>query len=153
MAEDGPEFEVKDSGERQSFDSGMQRDTNKGKVLWHLIMDGPLIPRYAKHLTRGAAKYEPRNWMRADSSEERERFRESAFRHFMLWYLGYTDEDHASGVVFNMNGTEYVDKVLEEKLLPEIRAGTVQLDPETLEPIKDTFRVNERRDGPAEITE
>ena len=110
--------EIQDSGERQSFDSGMQRDTNKGKVLWHLIMDGPLIPRYAEHLTKGAEKYEARNWLKADSPEEAERFRESAFRHFMLWYQGHTDEDHAAGVVFNMNGAEFVADLLGDPPLP-----------------------------------
>ena len=102
------EFVVKDSGERRSFDSGMVRDTNAGKTLWHLITAGPLARRLAVHLTKGAVKYGPNNWLKATGQEEHDRFRESAFRHFMQWYYDETDEDHFSATVFNMNGTEYV---------------------------------------------
>ena len=34
---------VKDSGKRQQFTSGMQRDTQEGKPRWDLAMDGPLL--------------------------------------------------------------------------------------------------------------
>lgn len=101
-------FEIKDSGDRQQFGSGMQRDTASDKVKWHLVADGPMLRRWADHMTGGAKKYQPRNWMRADGHEEYERFRESAFRHFMQWYFGDTDEDHASACFFNLNGAEYV---------------------------------------------
>lgn len=103
-----PKFEVKDSGERKQFDSGMVRDVTEGKVNFALVADGPLLRRWAVHLTKGAKKYSPRNWMKARGQEELDRFRESAFRHFMQWYYGETDEDHAAAVVFNMNGAEYV---------------------------------------------
>jgi hypothetical protein len=105
---DANAFIVKDSGKRELFDSGMQRDTTEGKRLWHLVMDGPMLPRWADQLTKGAVKYEARNWMKADGDGEYERFRESAFRHFMQWYLGETDEDHAAAVYFNINGAEFV---------------------------------------------
>jgi hypothetical protein len=102
------EYVVKDSGDRRSFESGMVRDTDKGKTLWHLITAGPLARRLAVHLTKGAVKYGPNNWLKAKGQEEHDRFRESAFRHFMQWYYDETDEDHFSATVFNMNGTEYV---------------------------------------------
>ncbi len=105
---DNDDYEVKDSGERQHFESGMQRDVTEGKVRWDLTADGPMLKRYAIHLTKGAAKYSPRNWLKANGTEELERFRESAFRHFMQWYYGYTDEDHAAAVWFNIDGAEYV---------------------------------------------
>ena len=106
------QFTTKDSGERQLFDSGMQRDTTTGKTLWHLIASGPMLRRWAGLLTRGAVKYTPDNWMQANSMVEYERFRESAFRHFMQWYYGHDDEDHAAAVYFNINGTEYVKERL-----------------------------------------
>ncbi len=101
-------FTVKDSGKRQQFASGMVRDTTTGKPNPALCLDGPMFRRWAAHMTRGAAKYTARNWMQADGSAELERFKESAFRHFLQWYYGDTDEDHAAAVYFNLNGAEYV---------------------------------------------
>jgi hypothetical protein len=109
------EFEVKDSGDRRLFESGMQRDTDEGKVRWDLVADGPMLERYAIHLTKGAVKYDARNWMQANGKEEYDRFRESAFRHFMQWYNGAVDEDHASAVWFNINGAEYVNAMRPEE--------------------------------------
>lgn len=101
------DFIVKDSGKRQEFTSGMQRDTTDGKIDYTLITDGPMLKRWAEHLTKGAKKYAKRNWMRANGQDELERFKESAFRHFMQWFHGETDEDHASAVYFNVNGYEF----------------------------------------------
>lgn len=106
-------FVVKDSGEREKFDSGMVRDTQGGKVLWHLIASGPMLKRWAIHLTKGAAKYGDDNWLKAEGMAEYLRFRASAFRHFMQWFLGDRDEDHASAVIFNINGAEYVQEKMD----------------------------------------
>jgi hypothetical protein len=70
------------------------------------------LERYAIHLTNGAKKYDARNWMLAKGEAEADRFAESAYRHFMQWYHGDTDEDHASATWFNINGFEYVAKHL-----------------------------------------
>lgn len=105
-----PEYALKDSGKRQQFDSGMVRDITEGKINWSLVADGPMLKRYAIHLTKGAEKYAVRNWMKATGAAEYERFRESAFRHFMAWYLGEVDEDHLAATVFNLNGAAYVQE-------------------------------------------
>lgn len=105
-------FITKDSGERIEFASGMKRDVTKGKTLWHLVTSGPMLHRWAELLTRGAVKYDADNWMKANGEEEYNRFRESAFRHFMQWYKGDDDEDHASAVFFNINGAEYTKSKL-----------------------------------------
>lgn len=99
---------MKDSGKRLEFDSGMVRDVTEGKTLWHLVSGGPMLERWAIHMTAGANKYGPDNWMLAEGNSEYLRFRESAFRHFMQWYYGAVDEDHASATFFNINGAEYV---------------------------------------------
>lgn len=109
----GQDFQVKDSGERQSFASGMVRDVTTGKIDWHRVADGPMLKRWAEHLTRGNTKYpdvQPGvpNWTLAAGAEELARFKASAFRHFMQWYLGDRDEDHAAATYFNINGYEYV---------------------------------------------
>lgn len=100
-------FTVKDSGERHEFSSGMVRDTSTNKIDYRLALDGPMFERWAEHMTKGAAKYKPRNWMLAEGGEELDRFRASAFRHFIQWMNGDTDEDHAAAVFFNINGAEY----------------------------------------------
>jgi hypothetical protein len=107
-------FETKDSGERLVFDSGMQRDTATDKVDYSLTLDGPLFLRWAALLDRGARKYNKRNWMKATGEEELARFKESAMRHFIQWFYGDTDEDHAAAVLFNINGAEYTKEKLDE---------------------------------------
>ena len=111
------QFITHDSGARAQFASGMQRDTDEDKVLWHLVASGPMLRRWAELLTRGARKYDADNWMKANGEEEYNRFRASAFRHFMQWYYGIADgEDHAAAVLFNVNGAEYVASQREEIL-------------------------------------
>jgi Domain of unknown function (DUF5664) len=115
------DYGLKDSGVRQQFDSGMVRDTNDGKIRYDLVFDGPMLNRYAIHLTKGAIKYAPRNWMLANNTEEMERFKESAVRHFMSWMQGLRDEDHAAAVWYNVNGFEYVrDRLIADGRLKEV---------------------------------
>jgi hypothetical protein len=105
-------FITKDSGKREHFGSGMQRDTQEGKARWDLLfpLDVPyeaqFLTRVADLLARGAEKYDARNWEQASGDEELERFKASAVRHLMQWVAGDTDEDHASAVVFNLLGYE-----------------------------------------------
>lgn len=102
------DFVVKDSGARQVFSTGMHRDLQDDKVRYDLVFDGPMLERWAAHLTKGAQKYSPRNWCLASTEEEMDRFRSSAARHFFQWMAGDRLEDHASAVYFNINGAEYV---------------------------------------------
>lgn len=106
-------FTTKDSGQRLVFDSGMQRDVSTNKIDYSLTLDGPLFLRWAALLDRGARKYDKRNWMKATGEEELVRFKESAMRHFIQWFYGDTDEDHAAAVLFNINGAEYVKEKME----------------------------------------
>ena len=106
---------VKDSGERAQFETGMQRDVETGKPSYDLVFDGPMLKRWAQHLTLGAFKYEPRNWMKAATQIEYDRFRRSAARHFAQWMMGEMDEDHAAAVMFNLNGAEYVRTRMENE--------------------------------------
>jgi hypothetical protein len=88
----------------------MVRDIQGGKTFYHLLYDGPMFDRWAEHLTKGAAKYDEQNWMKANGEEELRRFRASAARHFRQWMRGDTDEDHAAATFFNINGAEYVKR-------------------------------------------
>ena len=109
-------FRIIDSGERLEYVGGMVRDIADGKIDYSLVLDGPMFKRWAEHLTKGAKKYAKRNWMLATGQEEYERFKESALRHFIQWWRGEKEEDHAAGVMFNINGAEYVAEKLREEL-------------------------------------
>lgn len=127
-------FTIKDSGKRLEFDSGMVRDTTEGKIDYTLALDGPMFKRYAEHLTKGAVKYERQNWMKANGPQELERFRQSAFRHFLQWYWGELDEDHSAATWFNMNAAEYTKEQIRHNNLkepnskPEKDVSTAQLE-------------------------
>lgn len=107
-------FITKDSGRREQFDSGMQRDTQDGKPRFDLMFaaelpyEEQLITRYAVLLARGAHKYTERNWEQATGRPELERAKASALRHMAQWMCGETDEDHAAAVIFNLTVAEYV---------------------------------------------
>lgn len=121
----GPlEYVVKDSGERQEFASGMIRDTEEGKPDWWRLFDGVMPQRLVEHLTKGAVKYPDiapgvPNWTQANSPEEVQRFKGSAARHFAQWLAGETDEDHAAGIVFNVNGAETTKAKIIEVLVKQ----------------------------------
>jgi len=109
------DFVTKDSGERVDYPSGMRRDTQAGKPRYSLLKPVlPMLKRYVELLTRGAEKYGDSNWTLANSQEELDRFKDSAFRHFMQWFNGETDEDHASATTFNMWAAETVEAKLAE---------------------------------------
>ena len=94
-------FVTKDSGERVLYDSGFTRDTDTNKPRFDLI-PLPMLKRLAELYARGASKYGDSNWKLADTDEELQRFKASAFRHFVAWMDDETDEDHMAAVVFNL---------------------------------------------------
>lgn len=101
-------FITKDSGQRQEFSTGMKRDISTDKIRYDLV-DMPMLKRWAELMTRGAIKYGPNNWKKAATQEELDRFKESAFRHFMTWFLNEDiSEDHGAAVYFNIAGAEMV---------------------------------------------
>ncbi len=105
---------LKDSGNRLHFDSGMVRDVDDTKPAFDLVIpegipyDELMLTRWAELLRKGAIKYSRRNWEKANSIEELERAKASAFRHFIQWFSGETDEDHAAAVFFNINEVETI---------------------------------------------
>jgi hypothetical protein len=107
-----PQYVTKDSGARAEYASGMVRDTQDGKARFGLLraegvpFKDQFMTRVADLMTRGIEKYGTRNWEKADSKEEVDRFRESAERHLNQYLAGDTDEDHAAAVVFNLLAAE-----------------------------------------------
>ena len=94
------EFTIKDSGKRETYESGAVRDTNEGKIRYDLL---PIecLKRLADHYTKGAKKYDDNNWKKGIPTD---RFIESTWRHWAEYLLGETEEDHLSAIVFNVFG-------------------------------------------------
>jgi hypothetical protein len=107
-------FQTKDSGKRAEFESGMVRDTEEGKARFDLTIpkgvpySHQMQTRLAELMARGAEKYDARNWEKASGQVELDRYESSAYRHFMQWINGETDEDHAAAVMFNLIAAETV---------------------------------------------
>ena len=111
-------FITKDSGKRKEYNSGMRRDLQEGKPRFDLIFplsqkyNETLLYRWAMLMERGMSKYGYRNWEKANSKEELNRFKQSSMRHFMQWFSDEKDEDHVAAILFNLNAYEW----LKEKL-------------------------------------
>jgi len=109
-----PNSGLRDSGQRLEFASGMVRDVDNSKPAFDLLIpegipyDELMLTRWAELLRKGSIKYSRRNWEKANSNDELDRAKASAFRHFMQWFTGETDEDHAAAVFFNINEVEYI---------------------------------------------
>lgn len=108
------EYLTKASGERQEFNGGGVRDKETGKPRFDLLMpervpfDDQYLTRIARLMARGAEHYEDRNWERFADDAALSRAKSSAFRHFMQWFSGEADEDHAAAIFFNVMAAEYV---------------------------------------------
>lgn len=107
------QWETLDSGNHETYTSGMKRDTQEGKPRFDLILPKSLpyqftmLTRWASLMERGAQKYGDRNWEKGNGFKELERAEASAFRHMVQWLNGETDEGHAAAVFFNSAAAEY----------------------------------------------
>lgn len=99
---------VKDSGMRQEYASGMRRDLQTDKPDFTLLFpencpfEAQPLTLLAHHLRLGAEKYGRRNWEKANSEEELERFKSSALRHLLQALAGEQDENHLAATLFNV---------------------------------------------------
>lgn len=107
-------FQVKDSGNRQEWNTGSKRDTNEGKPRYDLISVHALT-RLAEHMAKGAKKYGERNW---EQGQPTGRYYESALRHLYM-YLTDDSEDHLSAVLYNVMAIIHTQTEIEAGLLPE----------------------------------
>lgn len=119
-------FEVKDSGEREHLGEIGVRDTEEGKLDWSnlYVWFEPMATRYVTHMTKGRGKYpdpEPGipNWTFFPMDRKTlARTERSLDRHYRAYRAGLTDEDHASGILFNLNLAEKIKAHLDEKGWP-----------------------------------
>ncbi len=92
-------FIIRDSGERQEFETGAVRDTQGGKGRFDLITPF-MLERLAKWYELGATKYGDRNWEKGIPFS---RFLDSAQRHINKYRQGHRDEDHLAAAVWNLS--------------------------------------------------
>lgn len=97
---------IKDSGKKDKFDSGFQRDSGDGKPNFDLI-PYEVLKQIANHYTEGARKYGENNWRKASTEEEYKRFKRAALRHILQWSDGQVDEDHLSACIWNLMSYEW----------------------------------------------
>jgi hypothetical protein len=97
---------MKDSGERQQFESGAVRDTTTGKGRFDLISPEMLF-RLTKWLEAGASKYDDRNW---EKGMPISRCVDCAMRHLVKYLDGWDDEDHLAAVVTNVMFIMYFEE-------------------------------------------
>lgn len=108
----GTSFVTKDSGKREERPSGYVRDTQDGKPRFGLLVplnvpyEHTMLYRDAMLAARGAEKYSPRNNELSNDVDDLDRFKESAYRHFMQWFCGEEDEDHAAAARWNIRQHE-----------------------------------------------
>ena len=106
------DFQTKDSGARQNFETGAKRDTQEGKPRFDLISPF-MMTRLASLMERGAVKYGEWNW---EKGMPFSRFFGSAFRHLMQYWKGDRDEDHLAAVIFNLMAIIHFEEVGREDL-------------------------------------
>lgn len=108
-------FEVKDSGTRQVFDTGAQRDIQEGKGRFDLLPPLAMI-RIAKHFENGAGKYGIDNWKKGIPLR---RYTDSMMRHSYKFLGGDTDEDHLSAIIWNAMCLIETQEMIKRDKLPK----------------------------------
>lgn len=89
---------VKDSGSRDTYPTGAQRDNGGNKGRMDLIATQGLL-RLSKLYEAGAKKYSDNNWQKGMNIS---RYCDGAMRHLVKYMAGCDDEDHLSAVAWNV---------------------------------------------------
>jgi hypothetical protein len=107
--------ELRDSGKREIYPTGMIREPNDGRGRYDLI--SPIaLKALAIHYERGSNKYEDRNWERGTQVSKH---LNSALRHLQSYLEGDREEDHLSACVFNCFAITHVMKMIDRGVLPK----------------------------------
>lgn len=91
-------FIVKDSGERETFDTGARRDIRSGKGRFDLI-NPFFLKRLALVLEAGATKYGDNNYLKGMPIK---RYLDSCLRHINCYQEGDREEDHLVQAAWNI---------------------------------------------------
>jgi hypothetical protein len=129
------QFEIKDSGAREEFETGSRRDTREGKGRFDLIPSIELR-RLAAVYEKGAKKYGDGNWQKGQPLS---RYYDSAVRHLICALEGQEDEDHLMHAAWNCFAFAWTQRAIREGRLswdlwdlPEMPSRwTTLIDPTT----------------------
>ena len=91
-------LQIKDSGERTTFETGAVRDMQDGKGRMDLL-PWAAIMEVSKHCEDGAIKYGEHN---VDKGLPTHSFLDSAIRHAAKYLDGWTDEPHLLSAAWNL---------------------------------------------------
>lgn len=106
---------MKDSGERDVYLGGAQRDKAEGKGAYELIT--PIaMRRLAIIYEEGAKGKGARNW---EEGIPMSRFMQSSFRHLYQFLEGMRDEDHLAQAMWNIAGAIHTEEMVRRGVLPE----------------------------------
>lgn len=108
------EFEMHDSGKRESFETGAVRDIRTGKGRYDLIPGKPLH-RLAVLYEKGAEKYADRNW---EKGMQFSRTLDSLQRHANSYKMGMRDEDHLAAIAWNAFALMFYEEQIKRGKLP-----------------------------------
>jgi hypothetical protein len=92
------ELKLKDSGNRENYESGAMRDNGTGKGRFDLVACQGLL-RLSRLYEAGAKKYSDRNWEKGMNIS---RYVDAAMRHLTKYLAGCDDEDHLAAVAWNV---------------------------------------------------
>jgi len=123
------DMSIKDSGARQTWDTGSRRDTREGKGRYDLI-PWEIIDADARYLELGAKKYGDRNW---EKGQPLSRYLDSACRHLSKFMMGRRDEPHLLAVRWNIAAYLWTLNRIKNGDLPEALDDTGEIvKPKTL---------------------
>lgn len=108
-------MQMKDSGQRETFATGAQRDGGNDKPRPDLISPFSLR-RIGVWLGIGAKKYKERNW---EAGMPFSRVMASLERHLVAYKAGETDEDHLAAIGCNVTFLLHYEECIKLGLLPK----------------------------------
>lgn len=115
LSKQSTESGLKDSGLRETYSTGMQREPDTGRGRYDLI--SPIaLKALAIHMERGAIKYNDRNW---ENGGKLSRHLNSAMRHLQQYLEGDRSEDHLSACSYNTFAITHVKEMINRGILPE----------------------------------
>jgi len=114
-------MDIKDSGDRTTFETGAVRDMHQGKGRYDLI-PWEAIHELAKHCEEGALKYGERNCEKGIPIHS---LIDSAIRHLSCYMRGMKDEPHLRSAMWNVGYAIYM-----EQKHPEMQDIPVRKDAE-----------------------
>lgn len=102
-------------GSVREFNTGSRRDSRQGKGRFDLIVPSALMA-LAHHLEEGAMKYGDRNW---ELGQPISVYLDSAFRHWVKFWAGHTDETHIHAALWNIMALIETQERIAKGELPE----------------------------------